>query len=316
MATNSEIKEFIALFSRLAINECNRRIANNEPFVLPSVCMAQSALECDWGQAGIMKKANAFFGIKAGGSWTGKIYVADTWEVAPNGEQYNTVANFRAYDTPEESMRDYYNITCSLSRYSKAWSYGADKSKWLTAKETITAIWQGGYATDNLYVNKIMNTINGRDLTQFDTLIMGEGTPNIAYYSFTGKDLTQGGLQLSDGGRSFSIVDLPNAVALAWTNAFTVENTTTFTLTIPGGFEIRLARMIGDNVVTDETDYVNGNTVTITAGEMVAFYMNRLDLEDVSVAEVENAVISFNALPNGVGDEKTPSVIAFFVKIE
>lgn len=175
MATNAQIKEFISLFSRLAINECNRRIAGGLPFVLPSVCMAQSALECDWGQAGLMKRANAFFGIKAGGSWTGKIYVADTWEVAPNGETYNTVANFRAYDSPAESMADYYNITCTLTRYSKAWSYGSDKSKWLTAKETITAIHNGGYATDNLYVQKIMNTINGRDLTQYDALITGEG---------------------------------------------------------------------------------------------------------------------------------------------
>lgn len=178
MATNAEIVEFIALFSKLAIAECNNRIAQGKGFILPSVCMAQSALESDWGQAGLMKRANAFFGVKAGGSWTGKIYVADTWEVAENGEAYNTVANFRAYDSPAESMHDYYEIMTSLSRYSEGVSYGSDKSKWLTARQTISALWAGGYATDDEYVQKIMNTINGRDLTQYDSLITGEGTTN------------------------------------------------------------------------------------------------------------------------------------------
>ena len=176
MATNDEILAFMELFGSLAVAECNRRIAAGKGFILPSVAMAQSALESDWGQAGIMKKANAFFGVKAGGSWTGAIYSASTWEVV-NGEQYNTVANFRAYNSPEESMADYYEITCSLSRYADGVSYGTDKSKWKTAEQTITALWKGGYATDELYVNKIMNTIRGRDLTSYDKLITGEGTP-------------------------------------------------------------------------------------------------------------------------------------------
>lgn len=176
MATNTEIVEFIALFSRLAIAECNNRIAQGKGFILPSVAMAQSALESDWGQAGLMKRANAFFGVKAGGSWTGKIYVANTWEVAENGDRYNTVANFRAYDSPAESMHDYYEIMTSLSRYANGVSYGSDKSQWKSAQETITALWSGGYATDDEYVQKIMNTINGRDLTQYDNLITGEGS--------------------------------------------------------------------------------------------------------------------------------------------
>ena len=176
MATNDEILAFMELFGELAVAECNNRIAAGKGFILPSVAMAQSALESDWGQAGIMKKANAFFGVKAGGSWTGAIYSASTWEVV-NGEQYNTVANFRAYNSPAESMADYYEITCSLSRYADGVSYGTDRSKWKSAEETITALWKGGYASDELYVNKIMNTINGRDLTSYDLRITGEGTP-------------------------------------------------------------------------------------------------------------------------------------------
>lgn len=185
MATNSEILAFMELFGSLAVAECNKRIAAGKGFILPSVAMAQSALESDWGQAGIMKKANAFFGVKAGGSWTGKIYSASTWEVV-NGEEYNTVANFRAYDSPADSMADYYELTCSLARYADGVSYGTDRSKWLTAEQTITALWKGGYATDDLYVNKIMNTIKGRDLTSYDLLITGEGEPPSSGGSFGG----------------------------------------------------------------------------------------------------------------------------------
>ena len=171
MATAAEIKTFINRLGALAVAECNRRIAAGKGFVLPSVCIAQSALETGWGTSGLMVKANAFFGIKAGGSWTGEVYRADTWEVA-NGEAYNTTANFRAYPSVAASVTDYYDLI-SNSRYSNALSYGLDSSKWLTPKACITAIWSGGYATDTLYVEKIMNTINARDLTYYDSLIDG-----------------------------------------------------------------------------------------------------------------------------------------------
>lgn len=172
MATNDEIKAFIQKFGKLAVAECNRRIAQGKPFILPSVCMAQSALETGWGTSGLMTKANAFFGVKAGGSWTGKVYVADTWEVV-SGETVNITANFRAYDSPEEGLADYYELTTTASRYSKALSYGTDQSKWLTPRQTVTALWEGGYATDSLYVEKIMNTLNGRSLDEWDKKIDG-----------------------------------------------------------------------------------------------------------------------------------------------
>ena len=179
MATNDEINSFIQLFGKLAVAECNRRISQGKPFILPSVCMAQSALETGWGTAGIMTRANAFFGIKAGGSWTGKVYTADTQEVL-NGETVNITANFRAYDSPAESMADYYELTTTASRYSEALSYTASQSIWLTPRETVTALWKGGYATDSLYVEKIMNTLNGRNLDAWDRKIDGvTGVPAV-----------------------------------------------------------------------------------------------------------------------------------------
>ena len=168
MATNEEVVAHIQLLGDLALQECNRRARDGLGLVIPSICIAQSAHETGWGTAPIMTRANAFFGIKAGGSWTGKVYVADTWEVAPNGEAYNTVANFRAYDSLEESVADYYNLIVNNSRYAGGVSYYPDLK---SAEETIQAIWSGGYATDTVYPELIMNMIRGRNLTQWDSKI-------------------------------------------------------------------------------------------------------------------------------------------------
>lgn len=169
-ASNAQIVSFINLLGNLAVNECNRRILAGQGFVVPSVCMAQSAHETGWGTSPIMTKANAFFGIKAGGSWTGKVFTADTWEVA-NGERYNTVANFRAYDSLADSVADYYNLIVNNPRYAAAISTHPDNVK--NAYDTLYAIWAGGYATDELYVPHVMNLLNGRDLSQWDLKVDG-----------------------------------------------------------------------------------------------------------------------------------------------
>lgn len=321
MATNEQIKEFIKLFGTLAVAECNNRIAAGKPFILPSVCMAQSALESDWGQAGIMKKANAFFGIKAGGSWTGKVYTADTWEVK-DGVAYNTVANFRAYDSPAESMADYYSLTTEASRYSKALCYGADKSKWLTPRETVTALHAAGYATDELYVNKIMNTLNGRSLDEWDNLITGEGTlPETVELSFSAADLRQGTLVLADSGRSIANnYNEPTAVALNWEKAVTVEADTKFTINInKEGFVLYSAILTGDTGVISPIYVVSGHTITIPAGSKYGFYLKRTDGSEINIDSVSDLKIKFisdTPFPYPGGELKPGTAIAFFIKID
>lgn len=322
MATNAEIKSFIQTFGALAVNECNRRIASGLPFILPSVCMAQSALETGWGTSGLMTKANAFFGVKAGGSWTGKIYVADTWEVAANGEIYNTVANFRAYNSKEEGLSDYYELTCTASRYSKALSYGSDRSKWLTARATITALWAGGYATDSLYVEKIMNTINGRNLTEWDTKITGEGEFFAGDYAFSATDFTQGKIIAADSGRAFGIAEDTNAVALKVDKAITNTATsgeTPFYLgfnNLPEGVITTVAIQNNDAITFH---ILSGNSINIPAGASFAFYFHRTS-DDItkpptlSVTEFADTTFSVSSVPNN--SEVVRSALAFFVEIK
>lgn len=82
------------------------------------------------------------------------------------GTTYNITANFRAYNSIEESISDYFDLITKSERYRKAMI--AENQY-----ECIKAIKDGGYATDPEYVNKIMNIINTWNLTQFDKEVQG-----------------------------------------------------------------------------------------------------------------------------------------------
>lgn len=317
MASASQILEFIQLLGGLAVAEANRRIASGVGFVLPSVCIAQSAIETGWGTAGIMIKANAFFGIKAGGSWTGKVYRADTWEVA-DGTAYNTSANFRAYDSLAESVADYYNLIGNASRYANALSYDTDKSAWKTPRECITAIWSGGYATDTLYVEKIMSTINARDLVKYDALVTGEGTPALdsQSYIFTYDDLIQGIITAVDSGRTLgNKTDINTCIAVNWSRAKTVKSNATLTIFgVPEGAKLIFCSITGETLQYSLI-YNNGDTVELKEGQIIGFYLDFNGVETRVNDLDKNIAIGFSGgLPVSV--EISKSVLAHFVKIK
>lgn len=171
MATNDEVVAFINTLGNLAVAEANRRIAAGSKFVLPSVCLAQSAHETGWGTSRPMKEYNAFFGIKPGSNWKGRVFSADTWEVY-DGVPTNVTQLFRAYDSLEDSVADYFDLIINNSRYSKALStYPGDIKDGYT---TLYEIWAGGYATDEEYVPNVWNLYQGRDLSQVDAGVDGK----------------------------------------------------------------------------------------------------------------------------------------------
>lgn len=128
--------------------------------VLPSVCIAQACLETGYGSSSLMTKAKAYFGIK----WTKgcgfNAYSSSTKEVY-DGKSCTITAAFRAYDTPADSVKDYYDLICNSSRYKAA---VGEKDY----KKAITAIKNGGYATDPDYVSKVVSIIETNNLTQYD----------------------------------------------------------------------------------------------------------------------------------------------------
>lgn len=159
-------QDFFDFIGKVVLTETEKRITNGDQWVLPSVTMAQGALETGYGKSTLMTKANAFFGIKANKTWKGKVYNASTKEVIDKKE-VNTTAVFRAYDTVADSAHDYMNLICNNKRYKKAVCN-------VDYVSTATNIAKGGYATDPEYADKIISIIEKNNLRKYDMIIYGD----------------------------------------------------------------------------------------------------------------------------------------------
>jgi flagellar protein FlgJ len=132
--------------------------AAKELGVAPEFLVAQSALESGWGKRIAEDSRGAsshnLFGIKAGGAWTGPVATAKTLEFN-NGVARQETANFRKYDSFEDSFNDYVAFLKSNPRYQDAIDNASDPSQFGRALQ------DAGYATDPDYAEKIQSVMNG-----------------------------------------------------------------------------------------------------------------------------------------------------------
>ena len=121
--------------------------------------LGQAGHETGWGKSEIRHKdgSNSFnlFGIKAGKGWTGKVAEITTTEYI-NGTPRKVVAKFRAYDSYEDSFRDYAKLITDNPRYEKAQATAKTGSAVAYAAE----LQKAGYATDPEYAKKLSGAIN------------------------------------------------------------------------------------------------------------------------------------------------------------
>ncbi|MBS0467303.1 MAG: flagellar assembly peptidoglycan hydrolase FlgJ [Proteobacteria bacterium] len=121
-----------------------------------SFMLGQAGHETGWGKSEIRNKdgSNAFnlFGIKAGKGWTGKVAEVSTTEYV-NGVPRKTVARFRAYDSYEDSFKDYARLINDNPRYEKA------RAKTHSAVAFASELQKAGYATDPQYAAKLSRAI-------------------------------------------------------------------------------------------------------------------------------------------------------------
>lgn len=198
MATQIQVKAFIERIAPIAQNLCKTRAK----WILPSVCIAQAACESAWGTSKAMAAANGLFGFKVGKgakygtAWKGKSYSTKTKEFY--GAYVTITDNFRAYDTVEESVEDYMDLLCGLSRYRGAVNQ-------TDAKTCITAIKNGGYATSPTYINTIMSIINKNNLTQYDSVVTGGASYPVLKFGKTGYYVKELQERLTDVGYTLAI---------------------------------------------------------------------------------------------------------------
>ena len=147
MVTTAQRIEFFSKIGPLVQEVATARGYGNAQIY---TCIAQAACESAYGTASLMVKANAYFGIKATGSWCkagGKVYNAKTKECYDGANLTTIDGCFRAYDSALDSIKDYFNLM-EWSRYSKS-------LKATTVLQCITIIKNAGYATDPNYITTI-----------------------------------------------------------------------------------------------------------------------------------------------------------------
>lgn len=157
----SSQETFIVKVGAIVIKEVNTRKRAGKKWILPSVCIAQAALESAFGTSALMTYAHAYFGIKANKNWKGKVFSAKTKECYDGKNLVNITDYFRAYNSLEESIADYYDLLTTVPRYSKACNN-------TSALNTITEIKKAGYATAPNYVDAVMDIIKRYHLTDYD----------------------------------------------------------------------------------------------------------------------------------------------------
>jgi flagellar protein FlgJ len=118
----------------------------------PKAVIAQAALETGWGKH-IIKKSNGdssfnLFGIKSDSSWAGDEALANTHEFK-HGRMFSTREGFRAYDSLQESVRDYVEFLKGNERYQQA------LQKLDNPQQFVAELQAAGYATDPNYASKI-----------------------------------------------------------------------------------------------------------------------------------------------------------------
>nr|DAF88874.1 MAG TPA: N acetylmuramidase [Siphoviridae sp. ctoyo6] len=169
MATQTQVKAFIERIAPIAQAKSKGR-------VLPSVCIAQACCESAYGTSPKMIRANALFGIKVGKSkahfgtaWHDKAYSTRTKECY-DGKTYTNITDlFRAYDSIDDAVEDYYDMLGTCKRYKACVN---EKNP----QKCITAIKNGGYATDPKYVPTVMSIINKYNLTKYDYPTLRKGS--------------------------------------------------------------------------------------------------------------------------------------------
>lgn len=119
--------------------------------------VAQAVLETGWGQKVIHdaqgRSSHNLFNIKADSRWSGESVRVQTLEYR-QGLAQREQADFRRYDSLEESFNDYVEFLQSSPRYREALASGDDAGAYLEELQ------KAGYATDPDYAQKLKRLLN------------------------------------------------------------------------------------------------------------------------------------------------------------
>ncbi|MBY2479046.1 glucosaminidase domain-containing protein [Clostridioides difficile] len=136
--------------------------------ILPSITIGQAILESGWGNSKLTKQSNNLFGIKADKAWKGKKVEIST------SENYNDkiVANFRSYNSLQDSVKDHSLFLVNNKRYRK---HGLFKAKDYISQAQ--ALENAGYSTaedkkgNRIYAELLIEVIRSYNLQLIDNKV-------------------------------------------------------------------------------------------------------------------------------------------------
>lgn len=125
--------------------------------LIPSVILAQAAVESNFGESQLSKEYNNYFGIKGKGE--NAVFLPTTEFIDDREENVND--GFRTYDSPRESFYDYGKLIAKAPRYENV-----RQAK--TREAYAEALHPAGYSTNPRYGEILLKTIEGYHLERFD----------------------------------------------------------------------------------------------------------------------------------------------------
>lgn len=138
-----------------------------------SFMVGQAGHETGWGRSEIKQRggdpSHNLFGIKAGANWKGKVAEVTTTEYV-NGVAQKQVAKFRAYNSYDESFRDYARLIKTSPRYAKV------DTQTGSAVAFASGLQKAGYATDPNYAAKLSRAIETAQRLQARTQVVAQSS--------------------------------------------------------------------------------------------------------------------------------------------
>jgi flagellar protein FlgJ len=132
----------------------------------PKFLLAQAALETNWGKSILSMSAGQsthnLFNIKADKSWEATSAEVNATEYQ-DGEMVHRPSSFRAYDSYQDSFKDYVEFLRSNSRYDEALKCASNPHQFADQLQ------KASYATDPHYSEKIMQIYSSKRLNDLVT---------------------------------------------------------------------------------------------------------------------------------------------------
>lgn len=145
--------------------------------ILASVTLAQEIVESGWLTSELTVNACNIHGMKAelsgntwpGSTWNGEVYKKETAEQREDGTYYTVVADFRKYNSLQESVADHSAYLSGARDDNGNLRYAGIIGE-KDPRTAFTIIKNGGYATSLDYVDKLMDKVDKYNLTQYDNV--------------------------------------------------------------------------------------------------------------------------------------------------